>query len=88
MDEFSLFILEDTLQFATEVLPAEPISECVADIRDYVDTVLSDPADYVSARQLQRALNELSAIARQNNKLVIHIRLQAIANQVKVSKAA
>ena len=88
MDEFSLFVLEDTLQFATEVLPSELISDYVADIRDYVNTVAVDPLDYASARRLHVALNELSAIARNNNKLIIQLRLQSIARQFKLAAAA
>jgi len=88
MDQFSLFILEDTLQFATEVLPSELISEYVADIRDYVNVVVSDRADVAVTRRLHAALNALSAIARDNNKFVVHMRLQSIAREFKFADAA
>ena len=88
MDEFSVFVLEDTLQFATEVLPADLISECVTEIRDHVNVVLSDPADYISARELHVALNKLSTIAHENNKFVVQMRLQSIARELKFPEAA
>jgi len=88
MDQFSLFILEDTLQFATEVLPPELISEYVTVIRDSVNVVASDPSDNIAARQLHDALSGLSAVARDNNKFVIQMRLQSIAREVKLADAA
>src|SRR5206468_6036673 len=88
MDEFSLIVLEDTLQFATEVLPAELISEYVSRIRELVNTVVMDRSDYHSARRLRDALNQLSNIARDNNKFLVETRLQSIARQFDVSDVA
>jgi hypothetical protein len=88
MDEFSLIVLEDTLQFATEVMPAELISDYVSGIREYVNAVALDPADYQSARKLHFALNQLSEIARQNSKFLVETRLQSIARQFHVSDVA
>ena len=88
MDEFSLIVLEDTLQFATEVLPPELVSECVSRIRELVNTVAIDRSDYHSARELRDALNQLSNIARDNNKFLVETRLQSIARQFDVSDVA
>ena len=88
MDEFSLIVLEDTLQFATEVLPAELISDHVAIIREYVNAVALDPSDYPSARKLRSALTQLSEIARDNNKFLVEARLQSLARQFDVPDVA
>ena len=88
MDEFSLIVLEDTLQFATEVLPAELISDHITIIREYVNTVALDPADYQSARKLCSALSQLSEIARDNNKFMVETRLQSLARQFDVPDVA
>lgn len=88
MDEFSLIVLEDTLQFATEVLPVELISDCVNNIRDYVRVVVADRTDVQSARQLREFLNQLSDIARNNKKFLVETRLQGIARQFDVSGVA
>lgn len=88
MDEFSLIVLEDTLQFATEVLPEELISGHIAVIREYVNAVALDPADYQTARKLRAALSRLSEIARDNNKFMVETRLQSLARQFDVPDVA
>ena len=88
MDEFSLIVLEDTLQFATEVLPPELVSEYINRIRDLVNVVGVDRSDYHSARELRDALNQLSNIARDNNKFLVETRLQSIARQFDVPDVA
>jgi hypothetical protein len=88
MDEFSLIVLEDTLQFATEVLPEELISGHIQGIREYLKAVALDPSDYQSARKLRSALNQLSEIARDNNKFLVETRLQSIARQFDVFDVA
>ena len=88
MDEFSLIVLEDTLQFATEVLPAELISDHINVIRQYVNAVALDPADYPSARKLRSELKLLSEIARDNNKFLVETRLQSLARQFDVPDVA
>jgi hypothetical protein len=88
MDEFSMFVLEDTLQFATEILPSDLISDYVAGIPAYVNAVTLDPADHASASKLNLALTRLSEIARENKKFVVAIRLQCIAGRIRVSDAA
>ena len=88
MDEFSLIVLEDTLQFATEVLPPELVSEYVSRIRDLVNAVAVDPVDYHSVRRLRDALKQLSNIARDNNKFLVETRLQSIARQFDVPDVA
>jgi hypothetical protein len=88
MDEFSLIVLEDTLQFAMEVLPAELISDRVTSIRDYVNALALDPSDYQSARNLYLALNQLSDIALQNCKFMVDVRLRSLARQFGVSDVA
>ena len=88
MDEFSLIVLEDTLQFATEVLPPELVSEYVNRIRDLVNVVGVDRSDYHSARKLRDAMNQLSNIARDNNKFLVETRLQSIARQFDVPDVA
>ena len=88
MDEFSLIVLEDTLQFATEVLPPELVSEYINRIRDLVNVVGVDRSDYHSARKLRDAMNQLSNIARDNNKFLVETRLQSIARQFDVPDVA
>jgi len=88
MDEFSLIVLEDTLQFATEVLPPELVSEYINRIRDLVNVVAVDRGDYHSARKLRDAMNQLSNIARDNNKFLVETRLQSIARQFDVPDVA
>ena len=88
MDEFSLIVLEDTLQFATEVLPPELVSEYINRIRDLVNVVTVDRSDYHSARKLRDAMNQLSNIARDNNKFLVETRLQSIARQFDVPDVA
>ena len=88
MDEFSLIVLEDTLQFATEVLPPELVSEYISCIRDLVNVVGVDRSDYHSARKLRDAMKELSNIARDNNKFLVETRLQSIARQFDVPDVA
>ena len=88
MDEFSLIVLEDTLQFATEVLPPELVSEYINRIRDLVNVVAVDRSDYHSARKLREALEQLSNIARDNNKFLVETRLQSIARQFDVPDVA
>jgi hypothetical protein len=88
MDEFCLIVLEDTLQFATEVLPSELISDHVSRIRELVNILAADHGDYHAARNLRDALNQLSGIARDNNKFLVETRLQGIARQFDVPDVA
>ena len=88
MDEFSLIVLEDTLQLATEVLPSELVSDCVGGIRECIGAMALDPADYRSAGKFRLALNQLSDIAHRNNKFLVETRLQSIARQFDVSDVA
>jgi hypothetical protein len=88
MDEFSLIVLEDTLQLVTEVLPPELTSDCLSGIRECLNSIATDPSDCRSARRLRLALNELSEVARENNKFWVEARLQSIANQFDVSDVA
>ena len=88
MDEFSVIVLEDTLQLATDALPSELISDCVSGIRECVNAVALDPADYHSVRKLRQALGELSDIAHRNNKFLVENRLQGIASQFNVPDVA
>ncbi len=81
MDEFSLIVLEDTLEMATEALPSELVSDCVGNIRECVGAMSADPSDIFSTRKLRVALNQLSDIAYQNNKFLVQTRLQSIARQ-------
>jgi hypothetical protein len=88
MDEFSLIVLEDTLQLATEFLPSELVSDCISGIREYVGAMAADPTDHHSARKLCRALDRLSEIAHRNNKFLVETRLHSIARQFDVSDVA
>jgi hypothetical protein len=88
MDEFSMIVLEDTLQFAMEVLPSELISNRVSSIRDYVNAVALNPLDYQSARNLYLALNQLSDIALENCRFMVEARLRSLARQFGVSDVA
>lgn len=88
MDEFSLIVLEDTLQFAAEVLPAELISDHVTIIREYVNAVALDPWDYPSVRKFRSALTQLSEIARDNSKFIVETRLRSLARQFDVPDVA
>ena len=88
MDEFSLIVLEDTLQLATDALPSELISDCVSGIRECVNAMALDPTDYHSTRKLRHALGELLDIAHRNNKFLVENRLQGIARQFDVSDVA
>jgi hypothetical protein len=81
MDEFSLIVLEDTLELATEALPSDLISDCVGNIRECVGAMSADPSDTFSTHKLRIALNRLSDIAYQNNKFLVQARLQSIASQ-------
>jgi hypothetical protein len=82
MDEFSLIVLEDTLEFATESLPAELVSDCISGIREYVNTVALDPDDYQSVRKLRVELNQLADIAHQNSKFLVETRLKAFCASI------
>jgi hypothetical protein len=88
MDEFSLIVLEDTLELATEGLPSELVSDCVGNIRECVGAVSADPSDVFSTRKLRIALKRLTDIAHQNNKFLVKARLQSIARQFDVSDVA
>ena len=88
MDEFSLIVLEDTLELATEALPSDLISDCVGNIRECVGAMSADPSDTFSTHKLRIALNRLSDIAHENNKFLVQARLQSIASQFDVSDVA
>ena len=88
MDEFSLIVLEDTLQLATEVLPSELVSECVGGIRESLHAMAADPTDYHAVRNLCLALGQLTEIAHQHSKFLVQTRLQSIARQVNISDVA
>jgi hypothetical protein len=88
MDDFSLIVLEDTLELATEGLPSELVSDCVGNIRECVGAVSADPSDSSSTRKLRVALKRLSDIAHQNNKFLVEARLQSIAREFEVSDVA
>ena len=88
MDEFSLIVLEDTLQLANEALPSELISGCVSRIRDYVRAISADRTDRNSAQSLREVLNQLSDIAHSYRRFLVETRLQGIARQFDVSDVA
>ena len=87
MDEFSLIVLEDTLQLATEVLPSELVSDCVSGIRECVSAIAVNPCDRRSVSRLGPALNQLSHIAHEHNKFLVETRLQSIARQFEAEVA-
>jgi hypothetical protein len=88
MDEFSLIVLEDTLQLANEVLPSELISGCVSRIRDYVRAISADRTDHRSAQDLREVLKQLSDVAHSYKRFLVETRLQSIARQFDVPDVA
>jgi hypothetical protein len=81
MNDFSLTILERTLDLAAGAMPPEKNPEaakCVLLIRGYIAS--SEPGD---GRKLGQIVAELANIARQSKQFLIATRLEAFTKDLK-----
>jgi hypothetical protein len=82
MNDFSLTVLERTLDLAAGAMPPEKNPEaakCVKLIRDYIAS--PGPQD---GRRLQQIVAELAQIARQSGQFLIATRLEAFTEELKI----
>jgi hypothetical protein len=82
MNDFSLTVLERTLDLAAGAMPPEKNPEaakCVKVIRDYIES--PGPED---GRRLRQILAELAHIARQSGQFLIATRLEAFTKELEV----
>jgi hypothetical protein len=90
MDQFSLIVLDNTLELAAKVMPSvDRVKEDVKVIRGYLGLVLLDPEnapEYV--RKLHHAISDLCEAANQSRQFFIAGRLENIAHQLDREKRA
>jgi hypothetical protein len=82
MNDFSLTVLERTLDLAAGAMPPEKnpdAAKCVQLIRGYIAS--SEPRD---GRRLGQVVAELANIARQSKQFLIATRLEAFTKDLKV----
>jgi hypothetical protein len=82
INDFSLTVLERTLDLAAGAMPPEKNPEaakCVKLIRDYIAS--PGPQD---DRRLQQIVAELADIARQSGQFLIATRLEAFTEELKI----
>ena len=82
MNDFSLTVLERTLDLAAGAMPPEKNPEaakCVRLIRDYIES--AGPQD---GRRLQHVVAELAHIARQSGQFLIATRLEAFTRELNI----
>ena len=82
MDCFSLIVLDNTLELATQTLKAKHVTEDVKVIRGYMDLIVVDPSNQEYAQKLQEAVTDLSEIAKENQQSMILARLETIARDL------
>jgi hypothetical protein len=81
MDRFSLVVLGNTLELATDAMPADNhprVADCVKIIQEYIDFPHSH-----DEHELGRVVIELADLARQNHEFLINARLRDFALQLR-----
>jgi hypothetical protein len=81
MKGFSHFVLEYTLELATDAMPPEEnprVASCIQVIRQYLDLSLAQWPDADYDKELRQPVIELMDIALQKRQFLIAARLQDI----------
>jgi hypothetical protein len=90
MDSFSLIVLDDTLELASEAMTSvQRVTDDVKVIRGYMNLIVCDPgnaSEYVV--KLHQAIADLTEAANQNEQFFIAGRLENIARNLPRDRQA